>query len=245
MIRMTPFALIVALVAASSASAQITIRYAPVAPPQGSYAPATQVYSQPWREPATPGSIQVLRPNSELAPPVTAPVTTLQPQLQPAPIAAPAIGPGYAAPTGYAQPIPATNYAPANCVPTTTYATNYAPVTYANSYAPVNRTYFPASQVQQVNYAPTTGYPVRRVANYGDPCGCQPGAAYAPATTAYNPAPYQVAQSNAGVPHYAWQPVLPLRGVPDNYFVGQGILGQPKVYVDGEPIRNFVRYILP
>jgi len=226
---MTPFALIVALAAVSSASAQITIRYAPAAAPQSAFVPATQTYSQPWREPATPGSIQVLRPNpQQFAPPVTAPVVGVQPQY--APVSAPVVGPSYATPVNYA-PAPNIAYSPVQPVP----------------YVPATRTYYPAGQIQQTNYyAPNAGYPVRRVANYADPCGCQPGpVGYAPATTAYNQAPYQAVATTNGAPHYAWQPVVALRGTPDNYFVGQGIIGQPKVYVEGEPVRNFFRYILP
>jgi hypothetical protein len=39
-----------------------------------------------------------------------------------------------------------------------------------------------------------------------------------------------------------YSPILALRNLPPGTYVGQGILGQPKAYVDGEPIRNFLRY---
>ena len=45
-----------------------------------------------------------------------------------------------------------------------------------------------------------------------------------------------------GVP---WRPIGNLRPMPSNYVVGQGIIGQPKVYVPSQPVRNFIRYITP
>lgn len=47
--------------------------------------------------------------------------------------------------------------------------------------------------------------------------------------------------SNTGV----YQPVIRLANVPPGTFVGQGIIGQPKAYVDGQPIRNLLRYVFP
>jgi hypothetical protein len=42
-----------------------------------------------------------------------------------------------------------------------------------------------------------------------------------------------------------YRPLVALRPLPPAYAVGRGILGQPKVYVPGQPVRNFVRYISP
>ena len=42
-----------------------------------------------------------------------------------------------------------------------------------------------------------------------------------------------------------YRPILPLGSIPENYQVGQGMLGQPKIYVPGQPLRNFVRYLTP
>ncbi len=42
-----------------------------------------------------------------------------------------------------------------------------------------------------------------------------------------------------------YQPVIRLANVPPGTFVGQGIIGQPKAYVDGQPIRNLMRYVFP
>ena len=55
-------------------------------------------------------------------------------------------------------------------------------------------------------------------------------------------------------PRLAWEstggqaiiePVIPFSGMPNNYSVGQGMLGQPKLYMDQQPVRNFFRYLLP
>lgn len=62
--------------------------------------------------------------------------------------------------------------------------------------------------------------------------------------------------ASVGAPQNAWnspissetgvyQPVIRLANLPPGTFVGQGILGQPKAYVDGQPIRNLMRYVFP
>ncbi|PQO36051.1 hypothetical protein DTL21_08990 [Bremerella cremea] len=43
----------------------------------------------------------------------------------------------------------------------------------------------------------------------------------------------------------AYRPVLPIIGMPNNSYVGRGLLGQPEVYTEGQPIRNALRYIFP
>jgi hypothetical protein len=45
--------------------------------------------------------------------------------------------------------------------------------------------------------------------------------------------------------HVNYRPVLPLAPMPETYYAGQGILGQPKLYVPGQPIRNLLRYLGP
>lgn len=42
-----------------------------------------------------------------------------------------------------------------------------------------------------------------------------------------------------------FKPVIPFAGMPNNYSIGQGMLGQPKLYMDQQPVRNFFRYLLP
>jgi len=43
------------------------------------------------------------------------------------------------------------------------------------------------------------------------------------------------------------RPVLPLvpPAPPGGYVVGRGLIGQPKLYLPGQPIRNFLRYLTP
>lgn len=40
-----------------------------------------------------------------------------------------------------------------------------------------------------------------------------------------------------------YQPLLPLRNMPPGTWLGQGMFGQPKAYVDGQPVRNLFRYM--
>lgn len=42
-----------------------------------------------------------------------------------------------------------------------------------------------------------------------------------------------------------WRPLIPIKAFPQNYSLGQGIIGQPKVFVHNQPVRNFIRYITP
>jgi hypothetical protein len=44
---------------------------------------------------------------------------------------------------------------------------------------------------------------------------------------------------------YQPQPVLRLQNLPPGTYMGQGIVGQPEAYVDGQPVRNLFRYLLP
>jgi hypothetical protein len=41
------------------------------------------------------------------------------------------------------------------------------------------------------------------------------------------------------------RPIVPIRSMPVNYEIGQGIIGQPKIYVPNQPLRNMIRYITP
>ena len=51
--------------------------------------------------------------------------------------------------------------------------------------------------------------------------------------------------STRNIPVARYRPIVSLGSVPEGYQVGQGMLGQPKVYVPGQPLRNFVRYLTP
>lgn len=51
--------------------------------------------------------------------------------------------------------------------------------------------------------------------------------------------------SLGAMPMTGYQPILPIFSMPNSYYVGRGILGQPTVYVPGQTIRNFFRYLGP
>ena len=45
--------------------------------------------------------------------------------------------------------------------------------------------------------------------------------------------------------NYYLQPLIPVQNVPAGATIGRGLLGQPTVYVPGQPVRNFLRYLAP
>lgn len=64
------------------------------------------------------------------------------------------------------------------------------------------------------------------------------------------PAPPAAVQVPATVytspePSYAYKPLVPVVATPPTIHLGRGILGQPTVYVPGQPVRNFFRYFSP
>ena len=64
----------------------------------------------------------------------------------------------------------------------------------------------------------------------------------APAITSY----YPVGAPQVAYPPYTvYRPVLPVARMPASYYVGPGVLGQPKLYVPGQPVRNLLRYLSP
>lgn len=46
-------------------------------------------------------------------------------------------------------------------------------------------------------------------------------------------------------PMVTYKPLAPLVPVPAQYYLGRGLLGQPKLYVPDQPLRNFLRYLGP
>jgi hypothetical protein len=48
----------------------------------------------------------------------------------------------------------------------------------------------------------------------------------------------------AGTPG-AYRPLVGIFNMPQGSFLGQGIIGQPEAYVNGQPIANFMRYLFP
>lgn len=71
------------------------------------------------------------------------------------------------------------------------------------------------------------------------PPGNVPGT-FAPATVTPNLAPGLYSQNNSG-----YSPLLSLGQEGYNVQLGRGVLGQPTVYVPGQPVRNFLRYLFP
>lgn len=74
---------------------------------------------------------------------------------------------------------------------------------------------------------------------FGAPCcppTSQPTIGYAPASSA---------TPVSSAPRAAYYPVAASQPVPTNYYVGRGVIGQPKVYVQGQPVRNVLRFLTP
>ena len=46
-------------------------------------------------------------------------------------------------------------------------------------------------------------------------------------------------------PVVTYRPLVPVVPVPAQYYLGRGLLGQPKLYVPDQPLRNFFRYLGP
>jgi hypothetical protein len=80
--------------------------------------------------------------------------------------------------------------------------------------------------------------PIGAVPTYPAP-GAVPGT-YVPPTITPNLTPGLYSPNNSG-----YSPVFSLGQENYNVQLGRGIIGQPTVYVPGQPIRNFLRYISP
>lgn len=105
-----------------------------------------------------------------------------------------------------------------------------APVTTTYS-VPVTTVARPATTVSQ----PVTVHRPTTVA-YSNPAVAVPAVAVpaaVPAATVYP------------VDTTTYRPVLPILNLNNNSYVGRGLLGQPEVYTEGQPIRNVLRYLLP
>lgn len=119
------------------------------------------------------------------------------------------------------------------------YTSYYAPVVVAPRraayYAPAVVPYAAPVAVTSY-YAPTTSYYAPApVSTY-----------YAPtvATTSYYaPAsPYPVVAGYAPAPVVAYRPAVVAQPA---YVIGRGVVGQTKVYIPGQPVRNSVRFVTP
>lgn len=83
---------------------------------------------------------------------------------------------------------------------------------------------------------PILGQPVQPT---GYQCGA-PGAAVVPPTITPNLTPNMYSSNNSG-----YSPIFSLGQENYNVLLGRGIIGQPTVYVPGQPVRNFFRYMSP
>lgn len=63
-----------------------------------------------------------------------------------------------------------------------------------------------------------------------------------PGTCGYEP--YRAAGVAPGTT-VGFQPLLPIVSMPGTVYIARGIFGQPVVYVPGQPVRNFLRYLGP
>lgn len=43
----------------------------------------------------------------------------------------------------------------------------------------------------------------------------------------------------------SYTPIIRLQNLPPGTYLGQGLIGQPTAYVDGQPVRNLLRYLAP
>lgn len=71
---------------------------------------------------------------------------------------------------------------------------------------------------------------------------------YAPspqAALALPPPPPLVSVPVQVSPVITYKPLVPVVPMPAQYYLGQGLLGQPKLYVPNQPLRNFLRYLSP
>lgn len=67
-----------------------------------------------------------------------------------------------------------------------------------------------------------------------------------PQTQGFVPQNYvQPGVANGTVPGAANQPAIAYRNMPPGTYMGKGIAGRPKAYVDGQPLRNFFRFFFP
>lgn len=99
--------------------------------------------------------------------------------------------------------------------------------------------YQPTVGAQLVNYqAMQPGYCGPTIPSNGVPAFV-PGAV-APPTLPPNLAPQMYTPDNSG-----YRPLFSLGQENYNVQIGRGIIGQPTVYVPGQPVRNFMRYLFP
>ncbi len=80
--------------------------------------------------------------------------------------------------------------------------------------------------------------------------GNQPTVTYYPSSSAgcadsVYPGAYGGTYGGGYSGHYAYSPVSSNQQLPPGAYFGKGSIGQPKVYMDGQPLRNSLRFIFP
>ena len=119
--------------------------------------------------------------------------------------------------------------------------TNYSPAPYA-PVAPVAQAYYTQSYLQPVQPAPAMR-PTVCCRHVAAPCA-PPVAAYRPAV-AYRP----VVNVNYAQPYAAYAPAYPAPqttyAVPTTVASGPRVYVKPKVYIEGQPLRNLITAITP
>jgi hypothetical protein len=149
------------------------------------------------------------------------------PSIAPPPVGAPLAGQAY-----NSAPLANTN----NILPT-----------YPRPSAPVYGSPFVSEQPCQFD----ARYMVSREAyrQSSDPCAPR-GSPYAPYATQPGGSPFAyvpqtgMAYNNNGYDS-GYRPLIGFGQTLNNAYLGRGIVGQPTAYVDGQPFRNFIRYLFP
>jgi hypothetical protein len=132
--------------------------------------------------------------------------------------------------------VPIGSLPPATSVPVY-YPTSFKTQSYT---APQGNGYYPI-------YGSTAGNYSRGAANYNPTL--IPTAAYQQNCGPTGAPTYPI--GGAQVPYAAPQqapgarPFVPIARMPDQVYISRGLIGQPVVYVPGQPLRNGLRYILP
>ena len=175
--------------------------------------------------PATYPAVQTQFQSGSPLSPATSPVT--QPAMQPATMQPATMQPaGTQGLTGGFQPA-----TPPTTLPATAATAGMTPI---------------QAQAPQGNPAinPYVGFPLPRTNNgrivaystAGNPCATVP---------ANVPPTLQGVPTNPTVPvTQNYRPLVPVQGVPGGSYVSQGLWGNPRAYVQGQPIRNFWRYVI-
>ncbi len=102
-----------------------------------------------------------------------------------------------------------------------------------------NATPFATVDANFANQIPTLGLP----GNYVTPPTRNPHC-FGRATTLFSPGPLVGSDFSTGSGQAVVQPVLPIQNLPPGTYVGRGLLGQPTAYVDGQPMRNLLRFLI-